>query len=72
MSKFSDEKSKICKVCENTFGQFKNNFVTINDKGVDEVKQILNFALEDAGISVPNLSKYLYIVETCGSTMIKK
>ena len=72
MSKYTDEKDAVCGVCESIFGNFHDNFITINNKGGEEVSKMLKYALEDKKIDVDNIDKYLYITELCGGSAIIK
>ena len=39
MSKYTDEKDAVCGVCESIFGNFHDNFITVDKKGGEEVSQ---------------------------------
>ena len=57
MSKYTDEKDAVCRVCESIFGNFHDNFITVNNKGGEEVSTMLKYALEDNKINVDNSDK---------------
>lgn len=72
-SKYDDIKKKVCKLCESVYQPFSGDYITIKGKGYDEVVKTLAFAKEDdASLKDVDLSKFIFVVESNGDTLIKK
>lgn len=72
-SKYDDIKKKVCKLCEDLYQPFSGDYITIKGKGYDEVVNTLRFAKEDdASLKGVDLSKFIFVVESNGDTLIKK
>ena len=72
-SKYDDIKKKVCKLCEDLYQPFSGDYITIKGKGYDEVVNTLRFAKEDdAALKGVDLSKFIFVVESNGDTLIKK
>lgn len=72
-NKYDDLKKKVCKLCEDLYQPFSGDYITIKGKGYDEVVNTLRFAKEDdASLKDVDLSKFVFVVESNGDTLIKK
>lgn len=72
-NKYDDIKKKVCKLCEDLYQPFSGDYITIKGKGYDEVVNTLRFAKEDdATLKGVDLSKFIFVVESNGDTLIKK
>ena len=72
-NRYDDIKKKVCKLCETVYHPFSGDYITITGKGYDEVVKTLAFAKEDdASLKGVDLSKFIFVVESNGDTLIKK
>lgn len=72
-NRYGEIKDRICKLCENIYQPFSGDYITVKGKGYDEVVKTLMFAKEeDSALQGVDLSKYVFVVESNGDTLIKK
>ena len=71
---YRTKKERMCQVCEQLFSEFgDDNFITVKDKSCLEVlDEIKNAIKEIPELKNADISKYIYIVSTNGSTLIKR
>ena len=72
-NRYGEIKDKVCKLCETVYHPFSGDYITVKGKGYDEVIKTLKFAKEeDTELKGVDLSKYVFVVESNGDTLIKK
>lgn len=70
---YRKNKKSICEICENLFSKFNGDFISVPNKTCKEVNDLLGYACSDKpALQNVDVSKYLYVIEVNGTTMIRK
>lgn len=71
---YRTKKEKICQVCEQLFSEFgDDDIITINNKTYLEVLDDIKGAIKEIPeLKNTDIAKYIYVVSTNGSILIKR